>query len=573
MRVTVSGALAALSMLLSVLLCASFCSLPAEAQRPAAQTIASATTRTITFRYRPVKLARSVFLAGAFNGWSKSATPMQRQSDGKTWQVTLSLAPGVYQYKFVIDDSTWIPDPKAPHVDDGNGNVNSQLLLMPIDYALRPGKIGDGIITTSAVLHLPDRAYISRRDETHFAFLLRTRHNDVQDCTLVWQEEKIGEREKGKGKREQTGRTPEIHSAPMVRSDSDPLYDTWRGIAILPSGSRLRYDFLLHDGKRTLAYKLNRITSASEGTSKPSVANGFILDPTQYPTLHVPDWPHDAVFYQIFPERFANGDPTNDGPDVQPWGTKPTFDNRMGGDLAGVRQHLDYLRDLGVNALYFNPIFTARSNHGYDTTDYLKVDPRFGTNDLLADLVADCHMLGWHVILDGVFNHTGVDTAEFKSLREEGERSPYRNWYYVKRFPLEVRDGQQTYVGWFGSPWLPKLNLANPPTRQFMLGVAANWLQRARIDGWRLDAADEVTHDYWIDFRSKVRAANPDAYIVGEIWGDAHTWLQGDQFDSVMNYRWRGATLDFLRRTNSRRPASTARWPAFVTTIPMPPPR
>jgi cyclomaltodextrinase len=518
------------------------------------QAAAPTATREVTLRYVAATPARTVTAAGSFNGWNKAATPLRRLPDGKTWEVTLSLAPGVYQYKFVIDDNTWEPDPNAPRIDDGNGNINSQLLLTPADYDRQPGMPGDGIITTSALRHMSHTDDIFRRDESRFALLLHTRHNDVQRCSLVWwQEAPKG----GSGTRSAApGRPTPLRIAPMIRSAADPLYDTWRGIVAMPQRGRIGYLFLVQDGSRSLLYGDRQTAlplapgdateSLNSGAPALRMSNGFHLDPAQYPTLHVPDWPHDAVFYQVFPERFANGDPANDGPGVQPWGSKPTFDNRMGGDLAGVRQHLDYLQELGVNALYFNPIFTARSNHGYDTTDYLNVDPRFGDNRQLAALVAECHARRWHVILDGVFNHTGVDAAPFKSLREEGERSPYRNWYFVKGFPIEVKDGQQSYVGWFGSPWLPKLNLANPDTRRFMLGVGTYWLEQAGIDGWRLDAADEVSHDYWVDFRRRVRAVNPNAYIVGEIWGDARSWLQGDQFDSVMNYRWRGVTLDFF---------------------------
>lgn len=463
-------------------------------------------------------------VAGTFNDWNKSSYPLTLQPDGKTWEATYPIPPGVYTYRFVIDGNTWVNDPNAPGVDDGNSNINSLLVVPPQDYDKFPDKVGDGVITPSAVLHHPERTDITRLGPLRFALALRTRHNDVARCYILVQK-------KGGG----------IAKFPMEVVLSNPLYDRWRGEVELPSLLPAHYAFLLEDGSTKLRY------DASGSLSRPSTpVQWFALNPTTYPLLVTPHWPQDAVFYQIFPDRFANGDPSNDGPGVEPWGSKPTGINRMGGDLQGVLDHLNYLKWLGINALYFNPLFTARSNHGYDTTDYYHVDPRFGSNALLKELVARVHAMGWHVLLDGVFNHTGIDFFAFKSLREEGPRSPYRNWYYIYKFPIEVAEGQRTYEGWFGVPWLPKLNLDNPQTRAYFLGVATYWLQEAHIDGWRLDAADQVNPSFWKDFRKAVKKVDPSAFLVGEIWGDAHAWLQGDEFDSVMNYPWRAAVLDFF---------------------------
>jgi len=481
-------------------------------------------TRTITFRYVPTQPAQTVCVAGTFNDWNKSSYPLKLQPDGKTWVGTYPIPPGVYYYRFVINGNTWVNDPNAPGVDDGNSNINSLLVVEPEDYDRYPARIGDGIITPSAVLHHPDRSDITRLGERRFAFALRTRHNDVAQCFVLIQKANGG-----------------TASYPMQIVLKDPLYDRWRGSVDIPSLQPTHYAFLLKDGPTELRYDASGRLAATNTPPR-----WFTLEPTAYPLLVTPQWPRDAVFYQIFPDRFANGDPSNDGPDVQPWGTKPTGTNRMGGDLQGVLQHLDYLKSLGINALYFNPLFTARSNHGYDTTDYYHVDPRFGTNALLRKLVDRVHAMGWHVILDGVFNHTGIDFFAFKSLREEGPRSPYRNWYFIYKFPIVVAEGQRTYEGWFGVPWLPKLNQENPATRDYFLHVGTYWIREAHIDGWRLDAADQVVPSFWQAFRKAVKSVNPNAYLVGEIWGDAHAWLQGDEFDSVMDYPWRAAVLDFF---------------------------
>lgn len=268
--------------------------------------------------------------------------------------------------------------------------------------------------------------------------------------------------------------------------------------------------------------------------------------------VHVPDWVRDAVFYHIFPDRFANGTTANDDRDAQDWGEDPNPFDRQGGDLQGVIKRFDYLCDLGVNALYFNPIFHARSNHGYDTTDYYTVDPRFGTDRVLKSLVERAHEYGWHIVLDGVFNHTGVDFAPFKDLVKKGKRSRFRDWYFCQEDAIVVDDEHPCYEGWNGNCWLPKLNVDNPETRDYLLQVATYWLREFGIDGWRLDAANEVSPEFWKVFRSAVRQANPDAYIFGEIWEPAQAWLQGDQFDAVTNYPWRGAVLDFFAFEKTR---------------------
>lgn len=265
-----------------------------------------------------------------------------------------------------------------------------------------------------------------------------------------------------------------------------------------------------------------------------------------------PEWVQRAVFYQIFPDRFARGTANHDPASLQHWGGEPTYTDRQGGDLTGVIEHFDYLEDLGINALYFNPIFASGSNHGYDTTDYYKVDPHFGTGDLLKRLIEQAHARGWHVMLDGVFNHTGLKFAPFVDLVEKGEQSLYKDWYFCHSFPLRLEEGQQTYECWGNDYRLPKLNVANPQTRDFLLDVATYWVREFGIDGWRLDAANEVDPEFWKAFRAAVRSVKADTYLVGEIWQPAQEWLQGDQFDGVTNYPWRGAVLDFFAYEKTR---------------------
>ena len=257
----------------------------------------------------------------------------------------------------------------------------------------------------------------------------------------------------------------------------------------------------------------------------------------------VPDWVKDAVFYQIFPERFNNGDKSNDPAGVEPWGNIPTRENFFGGDLQGVMDKLDYLQELGVNAVYLNPIFAARTNHRYDTIDYFKVDPMLGDNALLKELVRRMHARGMHLILDGVFNHCGSGFAPFLDVMEKGEQSQYKDWFIARSYPLTTEP--VNYLSCGGCVYLPKLNHAYRPVQEFILKVSRFWIEEAGIDGWRLDTPFKLPLVFWKEFRQAVKAANPQAYLVGEIWREAGPWIQGDVFDGVMNYRLRDILYDY----------------------------
>ncbi|WP_135229424.1 glycoside hydrolase family 13 protein [Deinococcus fonticola] len=260
-----------------------------------------------------------------------------------------------------------------------------------------------------------------------------------------------------------------------------------------------------------------------------------------------PDWVRDAVFYQIFPDRFARSGRIT-GLSLQEWGDTPTFHQYMGGDLWGVADKLDYLQGLGVNAIYFCPVFQSASNHRYHTHDYYQVDPMLGGNEALRRLIDEAHRRGIKVVLDGVFNHSSRGFFQFNDLLEQGPHSAYRDWFHVEAWPLQPYDDTRpaNYAAWWGNRALPKFNTENPAVREFLWQVAEYWI-RFGIDGWRLDVPNEIDDDsFWQEFRRRVKAINPDAYIVGEIWGDAHRWLRGDQFDAVMNYHFTRPCLAFF---------------------------
>ncbi len=268
--------------------------------------------------------------------------------------------------------------------------------------------------------------------------------------------------------------------------------------------------------------------------------------------LKTPDWVKHAIFYQIFPDRFAHSPTVNHPPGLalQPWGSQPTANGFQGGDLYGVTERLDYLQELGVNAIYLNPIFASASNHRYHTYDYYQVDPLLGGNTALRRLLDAAHARDIHVILDGVFNHASRGFWAFHHILECGRESPYLDWFTVQGWPLRPynSDGLNppNYKAWWNLPALPKFNTDNLAVREFIFGVARHWVEFG-IDGWRLDVPNEIDDDsFWREYRRMVKNANPDAYLVGEIWEEARRWLQGDQFDSVMNYIFTWAALSFF---------------------------
>lgn len=262
--------------------------------------------------------------------------------------------------------------------------------------------------------------------------------------------------------------------------------------------------------------------------------------------IKTPDWVQDAIFYQIFPDRFAKSAQIEKPHNLEAWDAPPTNFGFKGGDLLGVVERLDYLCDLGVNAIYFNPIFQSASNHRYHTHDYFQVDPILGGNAAFKTLLDAAHARGIRVILDGVFNHASRGFYQFNHALENGKTSPYRDWFNLHGFPVRAYDAHPNYDAWWNIAALPKFNHKNPQVREFLFRVAEYWVQQG-IDGWRLDVPGEIDDDeFWRAFRQRVKHANPDAYIVGEIWQRGDRWLRGDQFDAVMNYPFTRACLSFF---------------------------
>jgi glycosidase len=511
-----------------------------------------------SFRYRPDGTARTVALAGTFNGWNRDLTPLGGPDADGYWSASLDLPAGVHEYKFVVDGERWVRDPEnSEGVNDNHNGQNSVLRLGRLaNLKTSPGRTGDGQIDGLALEHDPAAPlYLQRLAQDRVLLRVRTLAHDVEGVSVSVQD----------------GAT-----AALTLIDEGPVFALWEGVAtgVQPGGGR--YTFVLTDGSLQVS------TTSTFGV--PMTAELF----------RTPEWTKHAIWYQIFPERFRNGDPANDRDPLRPWTSEwftPSpfelrdgqtfykhfvFHRHYGGDLAGIVEKLPYLRELGVNALYLNPVFQAESNHKYDATNYLHIDEHFGVKgdyeavaaqeDLLdpktwrwtdsdrrfLEFIKQAHALGFKVIIDGVFNHVGTRHPAFQDVKTSGRDSKYAEWFNITSWkPFK-------YEGWAGVDSLPAFKkdpggFACPAVKEHIFNVTRRWLDpdgdsdpRDGIDGWRLDVPNEVPAPFWVEWRQLVKSVNPDAYIVGEIWDRAGPWLDGRHFDAVMNYEFARAVVGWV---------------------------
>jgi len=517
--------------------------------------------------------ARQVSLAGSFNDWNPNAMAMD--FDGERWIAETILPPGEHLYKFVLRDGgdlRWFDDPEnGLREPDGHDGFNSRLLLGGAAHLdAGDAAIGDGRIEALAVDHDPFRPIARQgRDAGRVAVRLRTLRDDVESVACA---------------------TDRAGVRPMRLVGDEAEFAWWE--TVLPADARGgAYTFILKDGPMT--------------ARTPEV---YSLDIDAAPAVRTPDWAKDAIWYQIMVDRFRNGTPDNDPDPVRPWtgewyAPSPwegrdgqsfyehyVFGRLYGGDFQGVLEKLDYLKDLGVTALYLNPVFQAPSHHKYNATNFLHIDEHYGvrgdyanaaaTENLLdpstwtwtesdrifLDFLKEAKARGFRVILDGVFNHVGSTHPAFLDVRRRGEGSPFRDWFAIRSWdPFE-------YDGWAGFGELPifaksETGLASESATRHIYEVTRRWMDpdgdgdpSDGIDGWRLDVPNEVPLPFWIEWRKFVKALNPDAYITGEIWKRADEWLDGRTFDAVMNYPFAEAVIEWVgHRTDKIAPSELDR--------------
>lgn len=379
-----------------------------------------------------------------------------------------------------------------------------------------------------SIYHSPSHRWAYAYDEETFHLRIRTKRDDVERVIAVAGDKYDWDQH--------------VQEIEMDHIAADSLHDYWEAV-VRPKFKRFSYGFRLHSGDETIW-----LTGDGFSSEQPTPAGGYFEGHYLHAVdlFAAPQWAKEAVFYQILPDRFENGDQSNDPEGTLPWGEHPEGDSFFGGDLQGILNRIGHLNELGVNAVYLTPVFLSPSNHKYDTINYREVDPHFGDKELLRKLVQECHDRGIRVMLDAVFNHAGEQFEPFQDVLEKGEQSEYKDWFHLGEFPVSVQDGVPNYetFGFFGH--MPKLNTAHPDVKEYLIETAVMWMQETGIDGWRLDVANEVDHQFWRDFRIAVKQANKDALIVGEVWSDSLRWLQGDQFDSVMNYPLTDLVLSFF---------------------------
>ena len=383
----------------------------------------------------------------------------------------------------------------------------------------------------SAILHDMDKRFCYAIDKGLFVIRIQVKKDDIKEIILHYMDKYISIELKDTRK-----------TVPMKKIASSQFHDYYEA-QIRMDMICLRYFFEFTDMHGEKAYYGNY------EFSKECITNiDRMFDCPQNlreeEMFEVPGWAANKVVYQIFPSRYAASQPV----DKELWYKAPiTFTDNLHGDIRGIIDHLDYIRDLGIDVIYLTPIFKSDSSHKYDTIDYYQIDPSFGTAEDLRELVQKAHQYGMKVVLDAVFNHTGRDFFAFKDILENKEKSKYLDWYFIDKFPLDTEPGQAPNFkcfGYYGG--MPKLNLKNPEVEKYVTDVACYWLKECDIDGWRMDVGDEISHYFWKHFRRAVKAVKKDALIIGEIWHYAGDFLEGDEWDTVMNYPFYLNLIDLL---------------------------
>lgn len=450
------------------------------------------------------KDASSVYLVASFNNFE----PVEMERGfGELWRYSIDLEPGEYLYKYIIDGEE-ILDFQNSNITVFNGEVfNVRVVKEPYSFP----KTGDGRV--KEIYFRNERRYINPVKPGEIYLAIEFEKNDIEDVNLQ--------------------SNAKLVSKEVIESGNNVIYR----FHVFTEAPVLKYRFAIDDSQEII-YGYNGTENFFEfDFSKPII-----------PYFDTPEWAKGRVYYQIFPDRFRNGDPHNDPKGTYNWygphNQSSLGSSFYGGDLQGVIDSVDYLEYLGVEAIYFNPIFEALSTHKYDTKNYLKIDPSFGDEEIFLDMLDILHESNIKVILDGVFNHTGTEFFAMQENFAKQEESRYLDWYYIKSFP--IRKSTSSYEGWHGYADLPQLNNNNPKVKAYINHVIGKWMSLG-IDGWRLDAVDQLPVSYWASLYENFKNIDENTFIVGEFWRDATSYFEDPAFDSVMNYIFRDAVISYAR--------------------------
>ncbi|MDR1540547.1 MAG: glycoside hydrolase family 13 protein [Clostridiales bacterium] len=381
-----------------------------------------------------------------------------------------------------------------------------------------------------AILHVPESKFCFPADDKTVSLRLRvSRLDKPKSISVVYG-----------GKYEYAFSQKE---AEMELVFTDRLF-SWHAASIELSDVRFVYVFKIIEGENVFYYSEDGLSDSYDFTL--AYYNSFQLPYINGADVHrVVPWMREAVFYQIFIDRFHRADAFKDDSYINmKWLGKPTPKSFAGGDIPGIAEKLPYLAGLGVNTIYLTPIFTSASNHKYDISDYYSIDRQFGSNEDFRNLMEKAHERGMRIVLDAVFNHCSENLRQFQDVLKNGRASKYHGWFMIDGDRPDA--AARNYECFSACAYMPKFNTSNKEVQEYLLGIATFWIKEYDIDGWRLDVSDELSHDFWRKFRFAVKEAKPDAVIIGENWHDANPSLHGDQFDGIMNYAFTKASLDFF---------------------------
>lgn len=384
-----------------------------------------------------------------------------------------------------------------------------------------------------AIYHEVDSSYCYPVSEKKITLRLRCAKGDVQKAEVLYESKYvIGMSQK---------------KAQMFRKCRTDLYDFFE-VTLELEDTRLAYVFYVNDGEKSYYFSEDGISEKYDFTV--GFYNFF-----QYPYINEADihrevqWMRRACFYQIFIDRFCMGNKTKDSSYINcRWGDIPNPRTFAGGDLDGVTEKLDYIKSLGCNAIYLTPVFESETNHKYDISDYKHVARQFGTNETLKKLVEKAHEKGMRIVLDAVFNHCSWNMAEFKDVIEKGKDSEFYDFFVINGDRVDLENCN--YETFASCIYMPKFNTSNVRVQEFLIDIGKEYIRDYDIDGWRLDVSDEISHDFWRTFRKEIKKEKSDAVIIGENWHNASNYLRGDQYDSIMNYAFTKACLDYFAKGN-----------------------